>query len=111
MVEVYPGMQVPFVKNSETSEAAADSMGDRTESLRRKILAEISKRPQTCDEIEELLHLRHQTASARICELHRMQMIRASGQTRSTRSGRKATVYMAVVSTFIQPSQAPIATA
>lgn len=48
----------------------------------------------TCDEVEEALYLRHQTASARVHELMRAKRIVASGKKRRTRSGRTATVWV-----------------
>jgi predicted transcriptional regulator len=80
-----------------TSIAAAESVVEVTGALRIDILGFID-RPEgaTCDEVEEALGLRHQTASARINELaHRFQRIAPHG-TRATRSGRKATVWTVV---------------
>jgi response regulator of citrate/malate metabolism len=47
----------------------------------------------TCDEIEEQLDLRHQTASARLHELMKLGKIQDSGARRDTRSGRGAIVW------------------
>lgn len=47
----------------------------------------------TCDEVERALMLSHQTASARITEAKARAEIIASGERRTTRSGRKAAVY------------------
>jgi predicted transcriptional regulator len=49
----------------------------------------------TCDEIEIMLDMRHQTASARIRELSLQHRVRVIGK-RATRSGRMAQVYVAV---------------
>jgi hypothetical protein len=48
----------------------------------------------TDDQIEVLLDLRHQTASARRRELVQQKWIRDSGRTRKTRSGSPATVWV-----------------
>jgi len=50
----------------------------------------------TCDEVEELLHIKHQTASARIRELALTKRIEPIGG-RPTRSGRKAVVWRAII--------------
>lgn len=47
----------------------------------------------TCDEVEIVTGLKHQTASARIRELALKGLIKDSGKRRLTRSGRKAVVY------------------
>jgi len=47
---------------------------------------------RTCDEIEEVTGLKHQTASARVRELADLEEIVPIG-TRLTRSGRKAVVW------------------
>ena len=48
----------------------------------------------TCDEIEEALDMRHQTASPRVRELVLMGAIEDSGHRRRTRSGSTARVYV-----------------
>lgn len=80
------------MKVTETSKAAFKSID--AESFRLLILDFIKSRTEgaTCDEIEESLGIKHQTASARLCELQRKNMIRIEG-TRLTRSNRKANVY------------------
>lgn len=48
----------------------------------------------TCDEVERALNQAHQTVSARISGLVRDGFIRANGEVRLTRYGRKARVYV-----------------
>jgi hypothetical protein len=48
----------------------------------------------TCDEVEVICKLRHQTASARIRELFVQSRIKDSGQRRLTRSNRTAIVWV-----------------
>jgi len=48
----------------------------------------------TCDEAEEGLDMKHQTASARLRELVLKEFIVDSGMRRRTRSGRGARVYV-----------------
>lgn len=88
----------PSAKGSDTSAAAADSVESIASSLRAQILALISQRPGglTTDEVEVLMSLRHQTASARVWELHKRSLIGDSGKRRKTRSGRLAVVYQAI---------------
>jgi predicted transcriptional regulator len=64
--------------------------------MRWKILAFLRATPATCDEVEERMALRHQTASARVHELARAGLIEPDGE-RRTRSGRRATVWKAAV--------------
>jgi hypothetical protein len=87
----------PFVKGSETSKAAAKSVRGITGKLCREVLGFIRSRGAegaTDDEIEVMLDLRHQTASARRRELVLLGAIKNSQTKRATRSGRKATVWV-----------------
>lgn len=89
-----------FVAGSDTSKAAAESMREAASSIRAHVLAHIvivqrATGGVTCDEVEESLGLRHQTASARIRELAMQKRIVDSGARRETRSGRLATVWRA----------------
>jgi len=95
----------PFISGSDTSEAAAESMKPSVPYLRRRVLDEISWwdggewRPHlgaTCDDVEYYTGLSHQTASARIVELRKLNLIKDSGNRRKTRSGRRAVVWQAV---------------
>jgi len=52
--------------------------------------------PMTCDEVEALGHLNHQTASPRFTELRNAGRIVDTGERRRTRSGRRATVWRVV---------------
>ncbi len=84
----------PFT-NSDTSFQAADSIKGVAVSLRLKVFRYIERAPATCDEIEEGLGMRHQTASARIRDLAKLDILEDSGHRRKTRSGRLATVWQA----------------
>ena len=85
----------------ETSLEAHKSQKDKAPVDASKILAYIIRedRPKgaTCDEIEVALSLSHQTASARVRDLFKAGSIRDSGLRRNTRTGRKATVWEAVL--------------
>lgn len=87
----------PHVRNSPTSKAAADSMSGRTKDLCARILVcfgDVGAVGMTCDQVEEALELRHQTASARIVELVGSGDLVKTDRTRPTRSGRAAAVYV-----------------
>ena len=91
-------MGIPYVKGSATSKAAAQSMQPHAGSIRSRILAEIKKSGAhglTCDEVEVLMDLKHQTASARVRELREKGKISTTSK-RPTRSGRQAQVWVAV---------------
>ena len=94
------GEQVPFASGSETSRQAAASMKDQSARDRMRVLECILSRGDsgaTCDEVEVLLGMVHQSASARVSELfHKYGRITKSGRVRKTRSGRNATVWIAV---------------
>lgn len=95
----------PYVRGSETSREAADSIKPKVNTICRTVLDAISHSPTglSCDEAERLLKLSHQTCSARFRDLSSCQpplITKAVGSdgvlvTRPTRSGRSAQVYKA----------------
>ncbi len=87
---------------TETSEQAAESIGDLLGGLQKTVLSALKESPfgLTCDEIEQRLDLRHQTASARLNDLQKLGLaiVRIDPKTkkpftRKTRSGRNARIY------------------
>jgi len=65
----------------------------RAESYKLKIYEYIKTHgPKTCDELESLLNLSHQTVSSRIWQLKKDELIKDNGERRVTRSGSKAQV-------------------
>jgi hypothetical protein len=83
-----------LVFEESTSLQAWESLD--TEGLRQQILTAFRVHgPLTCDEIEVLMKMRHQTASARISELKKAGKLLDTGARRPTRSGRLATVLQA----------------
>lgn len=78
----------------QTRREAQESIDGPT--LRGLVYLAIRKAPDglTCDEVEILLGLRHQTASARVHELMRCGSIVEQGRKRRTRSGRNAVVWV-----------------
>ncbi len=95
-----PWMQDRFLPYSKdgTSKEAASTATAKAEQQRNRVLAFISIRgSSTCDEVEVGLGLPHQSASARINELHRsMGVIEVTDERRPTRTGCMADVYRVV---------------
>lgn len=90
---------MPRHNGIDTSIYAAESFSpEQLGKLRFKVLDLVRKAGRlgmTCDEVEDALAMRHQTASARIYELHyRYGLLHDSGTRRPTRSGRMAIVYI-----------------
>lgn len=85
---------VPFESQSATSAAAAATIRD-TElgRLEARVLAVVTKCPRTCDAIETVTGLSHQTVSARLRGLVLRDQIEDSGKKARTRSGRWAVVW------------------
>jgi hypothetical protein len=85
---------VPFETASETSAQAAGAM--RAHDLARLeaiVLAAIKARPRTCDDVEIVTGLTHQSASARIRGLVLRDQLVDSGRRAKTRHGRNAVVW------------------
>ena len=95
----------PHVRNSETSRDAADSIQHQVPTLQRKILECIRSMPGglTCDDVEGILDVQHQTCSPRFRELstctppliHKLILDDGNYAKRKTRSGRNAFVFIA----------------
>lgn len=80
----------------ETSREAKASMGPHLNRIATEVLNAIKfVGPMACHEVEELLPLRHTTASARIRELVKKGLLEDSGLKRKTPSGRNAIVWRA----------------
>lgn len=89
--------RTPFVRGSDTSEAAAESVADSVEAMRALVFEAIcasGEHGRTCDAIERRMAMLHQTASARVRDLALMGVIKDSGKRRKTRSGRLAVVWV-----------------
>lgn len=91
------------VSTLDTSRAAASSIKPIASQLRAKVLNVIRlgvdyscEKGATCDEVEKILRLPHQTVSARVHELMKSGAIVDSGERRLTTSKRKAIVWKAV---------------
>jgi hypothetical protein len=96
-----------YVKTSDTSFLAAEAIAPFVTKLQEMVLnvaLSAGTRGLTCDEVEQLLEMPHQTASARVHELgkahmnpdgfERPQMLFDSGARRKTRHGQLATVWV-----------------
>jgi len=86
----------PYVRDSDTSAAAADQIAPHTAGLRAEVFSYIKRRGSkgaTCWETEVALGMQHQTASARIRELFLSNDLFDSGDRRNTGTGRKAVVW------------------
>jgi hypothetical protein len=95
-VEALYGSQgdVPYETQSATSAAAAATIVETELSrLEARVLTVVSKCPRTCDAIETVTGLSHQTVSARLRGLVLREQIEDSGQKARTRSGRWAVVW------------------
>ena len=96
--------QPAFSHNStDTSAAAGTSMIEHVGQLARQCFDEIAIIYRndgvglTVDQLEQLLNRSHQSVSARVNELRNKGWLRDSGVRRTTRSGRKAIVWMPTV--------------
>lgn len=77
----------------DTSEAAAEAMQDRAETLRAKALDAISRQPATADEVAGQVGASILAMRPRITELAKMGRIEDSGERRKNASGRSAIVW------------------
>lgn len=88
----------PPFNATDTSQAAAASVANDTETVRNHVWSYVRSTGllgATCDDVEQRLGLRHQTASARLWELnHKLGLIGDSGRRRPTTTGRRAIVWV-----------------
>ncbi len=78
---------------TETSRVAAKSIEPVMDRLEKQVYEVLSRKPMTCDRVEVITGMSHQTASARINALARKKLIQPTGQKLPTRSGRPAMVW------------------
>lgn len=97
-----PADPYPPFNATDTSQAAAATVAPDTATMRAHVEQCVQRSGPyglTCDDVEQRLGLRHQTASARLWELHhKLGVIADSGRRRRTASGRLAIVYVCRVS-------------
>jgi len=93
----------------DTSIDAAESLSETLTAMRLQVFQEVQKAKDglTCDEVEQILGMKHQTASARLNDLMKAQppvlCFEIDAETkrprrRTTRSGRTARIYFAISS-------------
>lgn len=88
----------PHQRHSDTSRAAAEAVEPKAATLRRRVLEYLrSVHPDgaTDNEIQAALGMDPNTQRPRRVELVTMRLVRDSGQTRPTPSGRRAVVWEA----------------
>ena len=89
----------PYTPNSVTSREAAESIADVAGRLRRQVYQYIVSRGDggtTDDGAEVVLDMKHTTYTARRGELVKQGLVTDSGNKGVTRSGRRATIWVAV---------------
>ena len=86
-------MTLPYQRGSDTSEEAARSVRPHRERMADTVLAAISLRAMTDEELVEMTGLSPSTVRPRRVELVEAGLVRDSGERRPTRSGRKAVVW------------------
>jgi hypothetical protein len=85
-------------RGRDASRMAAVSVKASAEGLRSRVfgaIRDLGEHGATCDDVEVVLDMMHQTASARVHELAWAGLIRDSGRQRKTRSGRAAIGWVA----------------
>lgn len=91
MTSRYP--ESPGFKTGGTSQEAAESVAGRAKPIKEKILAVLSRRPMTADEVadgfkESILFIR-----PRFSELKAAHLIEETGERRKNSSGQSASVW------------------
>ena len=89
----------PFTPGSTTSREAAESVAEVAGRLRRRVYAHIvecGEAGTTDDAAEVVLDMKHTTYTARRGELVKQGLVRDSGNTTKTRSGRNAVLWVMV---------------
>jgi hypothetical protein len=87
--------------NDQSEQPARWTLGSAhraMDGMRERVLGairDLGEHGATCDDVEVVLDMTHQTASARVHELAWAGFIQDSGRQRKTRSGRAAIVWVA----------------
>ena len=88
----------PFVRGSQTSKEAAAAIKPKMATLQQRVLDTIKSAGSaglTDEQVRTLTGLQHSTETPRRIELVAKGLVKDSGRTRKTRSGRSATVWVA----------------
>lgn len=86
----------PGHKGRDTGRAAAAGMAPKAGNLRARVLAQITKKPGTPEEVAEALGIAVMNARPRCSELSMAGKIYDSGERRQAAGGRMAIVWKAV---------------
>jgi hypothetical protein len=92
------GPEAPYQEHSDTSREAAELIEPDAESLRGEVLAYIRRcgaTGATDDEVQVALSMNPSTQRPRRVELWKAELIERASAKRPTRSGRKASVWVA----------------
>ena len=95
-----PLFDAPYVRNSPTSQAAAESVTPAIGRLRQVVLDHIrscGERGCTDEELIDAVGLGPNTPRPRRIECVRMGLVKDTGTTRPTKSGRAAVVWKATI--------------
>jgi hypothetical protein len=87
----------PAQRHSATSRDAAERIAPRAGTLRQAVLGALLAAPagMTDEELQDALSMPPSTQRPRRIELTRAGLVRDSGRTRATKSGRRAVVWVA----------------
>ncbi len=86
-------LEVPYLEGT-TSKQAAEKQIPKVQAVRERVFECVRDHGGLiCDEVETLLHLPHQTASARLRDLEMAGRLVKSPDKRLTRTGSEARVY------------------
>lgn len=88
--------RAPFVRGSETSEAAADEIEEHGASMTTRVLNTLKAQPAglTDQQMQDMSGLGPQSQCPRRIELVKLGLVADSGRKRKTRRGRDATVWV-----------------
>jgi predicted ArsR family transcriptional regulator len=87
----YP--HTPGYTDAETGAEAAAAIASEVFAIRRRVLLALRQGPATPDETAQQLGLHWQNVRPRFSELARMGLIKATGEKRRNRTGRRAKVW------------------
>ena len=97
--DLFNRIEPPAQRHSRTSIAAAEQIEPRSETLRRAVLdylRQCGENGATDEQMQESLAMNPSTQRPRRIELVELGLVRDSGRTGLTRSGRKAVLWVAV---------------
>ena len=88
-------LHIPYQGHSTTSERAAQEIAGTVDTLRRRVMSFIQLNgPSSDDEIQQALNINPSTQRPRRIELVKLGLVRDSGLTGKTRSGRACTLWV-----------------